>query len=91
MDTSLFHTLFRDKPALILIALLNAKQGSHATELAKKVDCTYPHIVKILAGFKQQLLIEVSSSGRVKPIALTFKGRKIAALVNNLYIQLRED
>ena len=85
MGKSLFHILFRDKPADVLIALLGGKEP-YASSIAKEVDCTYPHIVKILAEFKENGLILVSSKGRQKPLALTPKGKKIALKLKELTI-----
>ncbi len=84
MGEELFYFLFRDKPAKVLLALFNNAETTYASELAKEVDCTYPHMVKVLAGFKEFGLIDVSSTGRVKPIVLTQKGRKIVAKLKAL-------
>jgi predicted transcriptional regulator len=78
----LFYVFFRDKPANVLLALLGDPKGNYASSISKEVDCTYPHIVKILAEFKAAGLIEVSSKGRLKPISLTPKGKKIALKLN---------
>ena len=78
MDKDLFYIFFRDKPANVLLAPLGSSGGNYASSISKEADCTYPHIVKILAGFKQAGLIEVSSKGRLKPISLTPRGKKIA-------------
>lgn len=78
MGKDLFYLFFRDKPANVLLALLGTPEENYASSISKEVDCTYPHIVKILAEFKQAGLIEVSSKGRLKPISLTPKGKKIA-------------
>ena len=91
MGKGLSDTIFRDKPARVLVALFNAKEETYASSIAKEIDCTYPHMVKILAGFKEHRLIEVSSSGRVKPVSLTQKGRKIAGLIAGLYTALGAD
>ena len=78
MDKGLFYIFFRDKPANVLLALLGDPEENYASSISKEVDCTYPHIVKILAEFKAAGLIEVSSKGRLKPISLTPRGKKIA-------------
>jgi len=78
MDSRVFNFIFRDKPARALLAIFENQPNAYATGIAKDIDCTYPHIVKILAAFKEQKLIAVSESGRVKILKLTSKGQKIA-------------
>lgn len=84
MAKNLFYFIFRDKPVRALLALLEAKQESYASRLAKEIDCTYPHLVKILAHFKAQGIVQISSNGRVKPIQLTDEGKKIARKIREL-------
>ena len=84
MEKDLFYFVFRDKPAGVLLALLDRDSPPYASILAKEVDCTYPHIVKILAEFNKRDLIKVSSVGRTKPLVLTPKGRKITGKIKEL-------
>jgi len=78
LGKELFFLLFRDKPVQVLLALNNNQIKPYASSVAKAVDCTYPHIVKILAEFKQHGIISVSVAGRIKHLTLTAKGQKIA-------------
>lgn len=84
MEKSAFFLFFRDKPARVLLALLEKEADACASTLAKEADCTYPHIVKILRDFNKIGLIKVSSRGRIKPIILTPKGKKIASKIKEL-------
>ena len=43
-----FNIFFREKPAMMLVTLLNQNPDIYASSLAKVVDCTYSHVVKIL-------------------------------------------
>jgi len=86
MKKDLFYLIFRDKPARALLALLDGGNPTYASSLAKETDCTYPHIVKILAEFKKHELIKVSSNGRIKPIVLTPKGKRISNKLKELAI-----
>jgi DNA-binding MarR family transcriptional regulator len=85
MKKPLFDLIFRDKPARVLLALLEAQGATYASKLARDTDCTYPHIVKVLAEFGEAGLIRVSSTGRTKPILLTPKGKKVSARVRALH------
>ncbi|MFQ5475290.1 MAG: hypothetical protein ACE5DM_05645, partial [Candidatus Nanoarchaeia archaeon] len=44
----IFNVFFREKPAMMLVSLNNAKSDMYASSLAKQIDCTYSHVVKIL-------------------------------------------
>lgn len=69
---------FRVKPINTIIALNSEKQGWYASSLAKKVDCTFPHMTKLLSGFKELGLVSFKEEGRKKMVLLTSKGKKLA-------------
>ena len=46
-NKEIFNVFFREKPAMMLVELKNAKSEVYASSLAKSVDCTYSHVVKI--------------------------------------------
>lgn len=75
----IFDVLFREKPAMMLIELKGSKsQQMYASSLAKKVDCTYSHVVKILQEMEKAGLIKFDKQGRLKLLTLTEKGAKVA-------------
>lgn len=83
----LFDTIFREKPALMLISLLKDEQAGngsvlYASNLAKKVDCTYSHVVKVLKEFEENGLVSFKKKGRLKLLSLTTKGERIADHLN---------
>jgi hypothetical protein len=43
-----FDMFFRRKPALMLVSLKKLTRARYGSILAKEVDCTYSHAVKIL-------------------------------------------
>ncbi len=69
---------FRRKPALMLIALKNIKKARYGSLLAKEVDCTYSHAVKILQTLEELGLVNFEKKGRIKIIQLTKKGNEVA-------------
>ncbi|MFT4307900.1 MAG: winged helix DNA-binding protein [Candidatus Woesearchaeota archaeon] len=86
----LFDTIFREKPALMLIHLLQDQHDSnvqvlYASNLAKKVDCTYSHVVKILKEFEEHGLVSFKKKGRLKLLSLTAKGERIAEHLTAAY------
>ncbi len=78
MDRKIFNTFFREKPAMMMIKLLNSKTGIYASSLAKSVDCTYSHVVKILQQMEKARLINFEKQGRLKLLTLTKTGQELA-------------
>ena len=73
-----FDLFFRRKPALMLIALKKVSRAKYGSLLAKEVDCTYSHAVKILQTLEQLGLVAFEKQGRIKIITLTKKGKEVA-------------
>ncbi len=78
MDKKIFNVFFREKPAMMLLHLKNAKGGVYASSLAKTVDCTYSHVVKILQLMEKAKLVNFEKQGRLKLLTLTKQGTDIA-------------
>lgn len=75
---------FRRKPALMLIALKKISRARYGSVLAKEVDCTYSHAVKILQILENLGLVMFEKKGRIKLIKLTKKGEDIAENIENV-------
>ncbi|MDD5700100.1 MAG: winged helix DNA-binding protein [Candidatus Nanoarchaeia archaeon] len=73
-----FDIFFRRKPALMLVYLKKNTRMRYGSILAKEVDCTYSHAVKILQTLEKLGLVLFEKKGRVKLIKLTKKGKEIA-------------
>lgn len=69
---------FRRKPAMMLVSLKKNTRMRYGSVLAKEVDCTYSHAVKILQTLEELKLVEFEKKGRIKLIVLTQKGREVA-------------
>jgi len=78
MGKNVFDVFFRKKPAFMLIALKKSGRARYGSILAKEVDCTYSHAVKILQGLEKMGLVVFEKKGRIKIIKLTKKGQEIA-------------
>ena len=84
----IFDVFFREKPAMMLVELKNADAQVYASVLAKQIDCTYSHVVKILQEMQKAELINFKKEGRLKLLELTKKGRDIASHIENIKSQL---
>lgn len=84
MDEKIFNVFFREKPAMMLVNLKNAKSTVYASSLAKKIDCTYSHVVKILQEMEKSGLINFEKQGRLKLLTLTKKGSEVAEHIDGI-------
>ena len=83
-NTEMFEVFFRRKPAMILVALRKSQKNRYGSVLAKEVDCTYSHAVKILQEMEKAKLVTFEKHGRIKTISLTDNGNKIAEHIENI-------
>ncbi|MEM2121429.1 MAG: winged helix DNA-binding protein [Candidatus Woesearchaeota archaeon] len=77
-NKKVFNIIFRIKPAMLLIELKNAKSEIYASSIAKTIDCTYSHVVKILQEMQKAGLVNFEKQGRLKLLTLTKKGMEVA-------------
>ena len=79
-----FDIFFRRKPALMMIALRKLSRVRYGSLLAKEVDCTYSHAVKILQTLEDLGLVSFEKKGRIKLIKLTKKGQEVADYISKI-------
>ncbi len=73
---------------MILVALKRNQKNRYGSILAKEVDCTYSHAVKILQEMEKSKLVTFEKQGRIKTIALTDTGSKIADYIEKIEEEL---
>ena len=83
-DEKIFNVIFREKPAMMLVELRNAKGEIYASSLAKKIDCTYSHVVKILQEMQNSGIVNFDKQGRLKLLTLTKKGAEVAEFITKI-------
>lgn len=83
-NKQIFNVFFREKPAMMLVELKNAKNEVYASNLAKMIDCTYSHVVKILQQMEKEGLINFDRQGRLKLLTLTKKGMDVANKIDEI-------
>lgn len=83
-NKEIFNVFFREKPAMMLVQLRNAKSEVYASSLAKSIDCKYSHVVKILQQMEKEGLINFDKQGRLKLLALTKKGQDVANKIDDI-------
>ena len=77
-NKKIFDVIFREKPVMMLVELKNSQNEMYASTLAKRVDCTYSHVVKILQEMNKAGMVAFEKQGRLKILTLTKKGQEIA-------------
>lgn len=80
----IFSVFFREKPSMMLVELKNAKAEVYASSLAKQIDCTYSHVVKILQQMEKEGLVNFDKQGRLKLLTLTKKGADVASRIDDV-------
>ncbi len=88
VNDKIFNVFFREKPAMMLVNLKNAKDEIYASSLAKQIDCTYSHVVKVLQEMERSGLINFEKQGRLKLLTLTKKGQDVAEHIDNIRLSL---
>lgn len=83
-NKQIFNVFFREKPAMLLVNLKNAKGTVYASSIAKQIDCTYSHVVKILQQMNKDGLVNFDKQGRLKLLTLTKKGTDIAEHIDSV-------
>ena len=87
----IFNVLFRKKPAMMLVEMRrNSKKEIYASNLAKSVDCTYSHVVKILQQMHKAGLVSFDKQGRLKLLTLTKKGEDVASHIDKIMTVLED-
>ncbi len=73
---------------MMLVELRNAKSQVYASSLAKNIDCTYSHVVKILQEMEKEELVNFDKQGRLKLLNLTKKGHDVAGKIDDIRVML---
>ena len=83
-NKEIFNVFFREKPAMMLVEMKNAKGEIYASAIAKQVDCTYSHVVKILQEMQKAGLVNFEKQGRLKLLTLTKTGADVAEKIDSI-------
>ena len=83
MRGDLTFFFLRDKPAAALLAIRDL-EPAYASAVAKEIDSTVPHTLKIVAEMEREGLVASAPEGRIRRLFLTDRGQRAAAAVSNL-------
>lgn len=82
--------LLKQKPVEILKQIRKDRKQSYTSNLAKEVDTTYAHAVKIVGMLEDHNLVTTQKQGRKKILQLTNKGKEVADSLINLENTLKQ-
>ena len=88
--SDIFELFLRKKPVMMMVKLMSQTE-MYASVLAKQVDCTYSHTVRVLQELKKMKLVNFEERGRIKIISLTKRGKEIAETFERLVKLLEKD
>ena len=74
-----------EKPAKLLVKIREGNGKKYASVLAKEVDCTYSHCIRILQELEKQGLVSFEKEGRTKMIIMTKSGEDVAFALENIF------
>ena len=72
----------REKPVRLMLSLRQGKK--YVSVVAKEIDCTYSHVVKLLNQLQRLGLVKFEKQGRVKFVTLTQVGDDVAKAFENV-------
>lgn len=64
-----------------LVLLLDEDTKWYVSTLAKHVDTTYLHLIRLIQRFEEMGLVVTKKDGRVRYVELTDKGKKLAEVL----------
>jgi len=76
------------KPAKAIILLRDRRRNWYVSALAKEVDTTYPHMVKLVRRFEELGIVTTQKEGRTRYVNLTDLGDELAHDLEGLYRHL---
>jgi len=74
---------------MMLVSLKKNTRMRYGSILAKEVDCTYSHAVKILQTLEELKLVEFDKKGRIKLIKLTKRGQEVADAIEKIQSMIK--
>ncbi|MFH1721599.1 MAG: MarR family winged helix-turn-helix transcriptional regulator [Candidatus Altiarchaeota archaeon] len=75
--------IFQKKPLGVILSL-HGVEGRYPTKIAKEIDCTYTHTLKILSILRSTGIVEFRKHGRIKEVVLTEKGIELSKSIYEL-------
>ena len=76
--------LIHPKNVLVLTSLKDGERKWYAGSLARQSGLSYVYVTELLRIFEKDGVVEIKKEGKVRKVALTDKGQKIATALDEL-------
>lgn len=83
MTKNMKEFFLNEKPCSLIVSI-RRRNEPYASELAKAIDTTYAHTVKVIQKMEDEGIVDSRKKGRKKFLSLT-EGTEIAKVLNELY------
>jgi len=80
----IFDRFSRQKPFAILNVLRTTKEKIDTAELARRAECSYYHVLKLLVLLQKEGILTFIEGRNKQMISLTKKGSQLAELTSKL-------
>ena len=87
-DKNTVGLFLKVKPSKAIILLRDRRRKWYVSALAKEVDTTYPHMVKLIRRFEELGIVKTHKEGRTRYVELTELGDELAHDLEGLYRHL---
>lgn len=90
MNNEITKFLIGTGPTKVMIALHRSKSSipPSVSDIAKSVNITYSHVVKITENLKHAELIKIVKIGRRNNVSLTDEGKEVSKLLSKVFDRL---
>ncbi|MFB6100846.1 MAG: winged helix DNA-binding protein [Candidatus Nanohalobium sp.] len=78
------------KPARLMVHLNNPARDNYTSQIAREIDCTYSHAVRITQKLEETGLVKSRKEGRKKILELTTPGEQVAEALSELLHRFRK-
>lgn len=90
MKTKTKENIFKIPKFIEIMSDLLFREYSTSTMIAKNLDITYSHVVRIITELEKIKYLETVKDGRTRYIRLTEKGNRYATNCNNI-LKIKKD
>lgn len=83
-------SFLNEKPVKALVSIRRTREDIHVSVVARKIDTTHAHTVKIIRRLEEDGYITSRKMGRKKLLFLTEKGEQVADLFGEVLAEIGE-
>lgn len=70
---------------IVMLEISRNKEETYKSDIARNIDGTYSHVVKVLSRLKKKGLVDFDKQGRMVKIHMTKKGQEFVDAVQKMF------